>query len=484
MTEKNTASRVRLIKIITLALSLLLLCAIFASCNTQNELEETNSTAEQTEAATEAETVEDEDLVEVFVFNKDMIRGEKVTRKILDKVKLPRENLPPNTVNTMDEIQDKYLSRDFYKGDYVLVSALVESKSDLSSEHLKKREISKSEDDYLVVTDYVKANTGEDLYVILQELIDKNPGRTIYFPDGEYVISHSLLTTSRADQSTSFLFSSDAVLKAADLWEREDSYNSLISLGAYEKVNNINAPGSNFYVIGGKFDGNGVADGIAIDAGRETLVKDVLIVNTRYGIHIKSGTNSNSSDTDIDDVTIIGNGNYNSIGIIFSGDDNTVTNARISNVATGVVASNTCFLSCITVENTMKLRGTPGFLLGINSYISNCVSVDYDIGFQLEGSNCFIKQCSVIWPSNEGEEHVAFKTDKLRASIIGCRAEFVDNKAKNIFLVSNMEGWGMVQSPYYDRSLVDVESDFTNFYLFKGERVPIEDEIEDEKNKT
>ena len=483
MAEKSTVSRALKLFNIIISLAVLLLCMLFiVSCNVSEVT--ADATVEQTEEATDdIEPIEDEDLVEVFVFNKNMRRGEKVTRNLLDKIKLPRENLPPNTVNKMDEIQDKYLSRDFYKGDYVLVSALVESKSELSSDHLKKREITLCEDDYLVVTDYIKANTGEDLYVLLQDLIDKNPGRTIYFPDGEYVISHSLLTTSRANQSTSFLFSSEAVLKAADFWEREDSYNALICLGAYEKVNSINVPGSNFYVMGGKFDGNGIADGISVDAGRETLIKDVLIVNTRYGIQVKSGTNSNSSDTDIDDVTVIGNGNYNSIGIIFSGDDNTVTNARISNVATGVVASNTCFLSCITVENTMKTRGTAGFLVGAAAYVSNCVSVDYDIGFQLEGSNCFIKQCSVIWPSNEGEEHIAFKTDKLRAAIIGCRAEFVDNKIRNIFLTSNMEGWGMVQTPYYDRSLVDVESDFTNFYLFTGEKSQDDAEIEKDFDK-
>ena len=38
---------------------------------------------------------------------------------------------------------------------------------------------------YVIITDYVKANTGEDLADALQNIIDSNPRKTIYFPDGE-----------------------------------------------------------------------------------------------------------------------------------------------------------------------------------------------------------------------------------------------------------------------------------------------------------
>ena len=37
-------------------------------------------------------------------------------------------------------------------------------------------------DMYVVVTDYVKPNTGEDVSDALQELILANPNRTIFFP--------------------------------------------------------------------------------------------------------------------------------------------------------------------------------------------------------------------------------------------------------------------------------------------------------------
>jgi hypothetical protein len=38
---------------------------------------------------------------------------------------------------------------------------------------------------YVVVTDYVKANTGRDISDAIQKVINDNPMRTIFFPDGE-----------------------------------------------------------------------------------------------------------------------------------------------------------------------------------------------------------------------------------------------------------------------------------------------------------
>ena len=47
---------------------------------------------------------------------------------------------------------------------------------------------------YVVVTDYIEANTGKDVSDALQKLILDNPHRTIYFPDGEYVIAKPICT--------------------------------------------------------------------------------------------------------------------------------------------------------------------------------------------------------------------------------------------------------------------------------------------------
>ena len=40
---------------------------------------------------------------------------------------------------------------------------------------------------FVVVTDYLEANTGNDVSDAIQKIIDENPMRTIYFPDGDFL---------------------------------------------------------------------------------------------------------------------------------------------------------------------------------------------------------------------------------------------------------------------------------------------------------
>ena len=453
-------------------LCILILCVVpITSCNkapTDKNENSSSNTAIQSEnippLPTEHELNEN-GLVDVVVLKQDIKKGQKLSAKLVTLTELSPENLPKNAITSKSLIYNKYATRDLYKGDYIINEWLVEDKTMIPYDHLIKKDIDSPSGDYIVITDYVKANTGEDLYVILQEIIDKNPGRTLYFPDGEYVISHSLLTSSEPAKSTSFYLSAGATIKAADFWEKDGTYNALICLGAYKKVNDINSPGSNFFVMGGIFDCNGVADGISIDAGRETLIKNVVIVNSRYGIHVKEGTNGASADADIDDVTIIGNGIFNSIGVCFVGDDNSITNARISNVGIGMSLSNHTFVSSCTVENTTGVKNTPGFRCGSNVHLSNCTSINYDIAFDLGSSSkgC-VKQCNALWTFDNGESHTAFSVGKLQMLLLGCHADFIDGKGENIFLSATEAGHGGVVSPSFDTSLIS-PNDMTKYYL-------------------
>ena len=457
----------------------LLLCLCFAlsalalsACNaTQEEATEGNAETPTEEAGEEVATeveLNENGLVNVLVFTEDMPKGTKLTTKNTTVIELPATNVPRNVVGSLDDVKAMYTNKDFYSGDYVIKSRLTKTKPMVIDQSTINETLAKTDNEFLIITDFIKANTGEDLYANIQTLIDKNPGRNIFFPDGEYVISRPLQTTSKPTDSTSFYFSSGAILKASDDWRKEDSKNALICLGGKEKVNDIRTPGTNFYIMGGIFDGNGKADGISIDAGRETLIKDVVIINTRYGIHIKEGTNGGSSDSDIDDVTIIGNGMPNSMGVYVVGNDNTISNARISNVGTGISAGNCTLMNSCTIENTAGFTNTIAFNSGGSAWISNCVSINYDVGFTGAGARGFIKQCTARWTVDlEGStEHTAFKSSgELKASIIGCRAEFLpEAQAKNHFLKASAGGAGRVVSPIFDTELVST-SDATQKYL-------------------
>ena len=451
------------LKYIIRALALIVLLAALALCAISCNGAQNDAAGDAGANEATGETPEAEGKVKVLVFTEDAPKGTKVSASILETIELDAENLPRNVVSDIAEVKGKYTKRDFYKGEYIISARLSDTKP--IDDGIISGDIAKTDSEYIVVTDYVSANTGKDLYAALQKLIDLNPGRTLYFPDGEYQISRSLQTTSKPEESTSFYFSSNAILKAHESWVNDGGLRSLIALGAKETVNNIKIPGSNFYVMGGIFVCNGRCDGISIDAGRETLIKDVVILNSRYGIHIKEGTNNTSSDADIDDVRIVGNGQLNSAGIVIIGADNTISNARISNTQTGISSGTTYWGANITVENTAKFENATAFNGLTGKFLSNCVSVDYDIGFNARGGGGFMKQCTAIWTSDFAQKRVAFySSGEMNVAIIGCKAIFPDNSVPNYFLSANGEGDGRVECPIYDATLVH-SNDATHKYL-------------------
>ena len=89
---------------------------------------------------------------------------------------------------------------------------------------------------YVVVTDFVKANSGEDVSDALQKLILDNPQRVLFFPDGEYLLSKPISTPANPEHSVSLQLSNYAVVKAMDCWDSEEA---LICLGAAEPFNTI-----------------------------------------------------------------------------------------------------------------------------------------------------------------------------------------------------------------------------------------------------
>ena len=186
---------------------------------------------------------------------------------------------------------------------------------------------------YLLVTDYVKANTGEDVSDAIQELILNNPRRVIFFPDGEYMISKPICTPANPEHAVSLRLSNFAIIKAMESWDSEEA---MIRLGAAEPFNTIHVNGSNYYLSGGIIDGNNLANGVSIDSGRETRVENVSIKHTKVGLHVKWGANTGSSDADICNVNIVGRGTVDSIGLLIEGMDNTFTNMRIARVQIGV----------------------------------------------------------------------------------------------------------------------------------------------------
>ena len=287
------------------------------------------------------------------------------------------------------------------------------------------------------VTDFVPAGTGEDVADALQALIDANPNRTIWFPDGEYLVSHPLRTPADPAKSVDLRLSNYAVIKATN----DFSGGAVIALGGKDPYNTTATAGSNYGLTGGVIDGNMIADGVSIDSGRETKIQNTAIKNTAVGLHIKYGANSGSSDADISDVNIIGNRAADSVGILLEGYDNTLTNIRIGYVRTGVIVRSGG--NCLTNIHPLYqidwalYEGSCGFVEeDSNNLYSYCYSDQFQTAFKITGKGRSVyDNCFCYWWSGEGGSCTGFQveSDSFEATVTNLRIDFRSDTDNTVY---------------------------------------------------
>lgn len=333
---------------------------------------------------------------------------------------------------------------------------------------------------YVVVTDYVKANTGKDVSDDLQKVILDNPHRTIYFPDGEYIIAKPVCTPADPAKAVSLELSCFATIKASDDWSDSEA---MVRLGALDPYNNIHLNGSNYYFKGGIIDGNKVANGIAIESGRETFITRVSIKNTQVGIHIKRGANSGSSDADVEQVNIAGNNMPDSIGVLLEGYDNTLHNMRIAAVQTGILlrsAGNSLRdIHPLYIYGTEMHAKNPDlydeddyidYSKSIafddqswgNNWYSYCYSDQLSTGFRFKGgATPVFEHCFVMWYTTRGDKEIGFECEEgkfcatVNSANIALRG---DGKNRYFLKVSESGGTGVIENPIFSPSACDEES--------------------------
>ena len=324
---------------------------------------------------------------------------------------------------------------------------------------------------YVVITDYVKANTGKDVSDAIQEVINANPHKTIYFPDGEYILCKPICTPADPALAVTLQLSDFATLKACDCWSSDEA---MVRLGGIHPYNNIHRNGSNYSFKGGIIDGNKVAKGISIDSGRETLISHVSIKHTQVGIHIKRGANNGSSDSDIEQVNISGNNMPDSIGVLIEGYDNTLHNMRIAAVQTGILmtsAGNSLRdIHPLYIYGYELKEKNPEMYDDIdridysksiafddrsrgNNWYSYCYSDQMGTGFRFLGrATPIFQHCFTMWYSTRGEREVGYECvdGKFNASIISCNVELRGDAKNRAFLKVYEEGGrGVIENPIF-----------------------------------
>ena len=318
----------------------------------------------------------------------------------------------------------------------------------------------------IVAADVAKNDGSTDVTDALQRLIDANPNRTIYFPDGVYLISRPLLTPAAPARSVSLRLGDFAVIKASPAWKHAAA---LIRLGASHPANDINSNGSNYSLTGGVLDGSGIADGVSIDGGRETSIRDVSIKHTRVGVHVKRGANNGSSDADITHVNIVGTGKADSVGVLVEGYDNTFTDMRIAQVQTGVLlkSSGNSLRNIHPLYIYTKEVDGDGYLSsrafddrnGHNWY-DYCYSDQFATGFRTGRSvSSVFHKCFCFWYSDRGSRHVAFRADgKFNSVVTDLSVGFREKSAARTNIVLSVEepgGKGVLDRALFKRARAD-----------------------------
>ena len=301
------------------------------------------------------------------------------------------------------------------------------------------------------------ASSGEDMSELIQAQIDANPNRTIFFPDGEYLLSKPIVTPAAPRKSVDLQLSNYAVLKAAPGFEGD----ALVILGGKDAANDTHTNGSNYSLTGGIIDGSNIANGIAIAGGRETSVRCVSIKNTVIGLHILFGANSGSSDADISDVNIIGSNTPDSVGVLCEGYDNSFTNMRIGAVVTGVYLRS----AGNVLRNIHPLYYSGDFATYENSvgFIDECGSNLYDycysdnfrVGFRAAGDiRSIYNDCFAYWYTDRGGEEICFEAEgRFNSVVTGMRIGFSES-TKNTVLRQSRFGEGAFENLTVDPSRV------------------------------
>jgi len=405
--------------------------------------------AANNDAAASDSATEDENMVDVVVLVNNVAASRKVKKTDVEVKKFKNVNLPKNIISDPNKVIGKYAKRALYAGEYVYADQLSDKSTTQSSSDILKQSITKSKESFVDVTDYFSANTGADVTTHIQKLIDTNPGRTIYFPDGEYIISRPILTNGGAAYTVSILLSDGAVIKAdPENWRPDNEGNTaMFCLGKQDRDeprnNDVVSVGSYYSLQGGTLDGSGKArTAVNLGGGRETLVKNIVLKNVTVGIEIPTGTNNVSSDMDVDDVVIIGTGKAGSIGMNIIGYDNTFSNVRIYNMEIGVAAeSGGNAFRDIRVYNTSDslYTSTRGIReIGVsNNFYYHCYVQDCAYAFELNGASNTTDSMVAKWTKSQGAQQM-FVLKSAKAQISTSRAEYFGN-GSHVFGATNVD---------------------------------------------
>ena len=200
-----------------ICLSLVLLMLALCACNTSDTAPTPTEapTEEPTEQPTEAPTYA---VVSAVVLKNKKAAGEYITSNDVELVEVSEDLLPVDYFTKLLDAIGKWAAVDLEEGSYLGESLITKTSPNASNKNEEKEKSEAEALGYVVITNYLKANTGIDVSKKIQQVIEQNPNKTIFFPDGEYILANPICTPADPTKSVSLKLSNYAVLKAASGW--------------------------------------------------------------------------------------------------------------------------------------------------------------------------------------------------------------------------------------------------------------------------
>lgn len=255
----------------------------------------------------------------------------------------------------------------------------------------------------------------------IQNCIDKNAKTIIYFPNGTYGISASLIVDKNNDKAVLLDLQNAKILALGSF--PTDTY--MINIGGkgdtgsgYRNTKYLNG------IKNGVVDGNGVADkGLLIQGTHLSTVTDISITGiNKKGMQIDVANDNSSYDGYVDRVIIWGTEQENSVALEITGSDNKISHVRTGGFTTGIkiTGGGNFLFRCHPLGWLANIAGTIGFnITGENTYLTECYSDGFNTALQFGANTINVKDFFALFNGVNDSESVLFNnTGSVYKSII------------------------------------------------------------------
>ena len=438
---------VKSVLLLLLCASMLLVAFPMASCNTT--------------PADETIGEDGTDYVNVIRVIDEIKYGGKFTNDKLETIRVRADAVPADAITDTIDLRNKYAASDIVSGDYITPAKLLDKKPvDASDDEEEEEtgEINYRELGYVVLSDYAIEEGEKGYGAVLNRVIAENPGRTIYIPDGDYIIEEPVVIPADPEKSVSLRLGNQTVLRASSAWA--EPYVGMIRVGVtegdelltMEEVDTMNY--RSISIIGGCIYGSGLATGISVEGGKDTYIYNVSIKSATRGIHVHQGPNElGATWVNVDNVNLTGTDKADSVGILVEGTYNTFSNMRIYVFRHGVQCTETGERNIF--RNLHPLASSNKEAIGFydksnGNNFDVCYSDQYAAGYAMhENTVSVINGGFCYWYSAANNYHVGYRAEgKFNSLVISGKVSHGHDVELDAYLyVTEEGGQGVVLYP-------------------------------------